>query len=96
MSAKTVPFEEIEAEALRDPEVRKAYEALEPAYQVARLRTMRGLTQKQLAALVGTTQSSIARLESGKEPPRLSFLQRVVEALGGQLTVKIEPRAQAS
>jgi predicted transcriptional regulator len=91
MPAKTIPFEEWEAEQLRDPEFRKAYEALEPAYQVARLRAMRGLTQKQVAELVGTTQSSIARLESGKEMPRLSFLQRVVEALGGQVTVTITP-----
>ena len=89
MSARTIPFEEIEAEALRVPEVREAYEELEPAYQVARLRIMRGLTQQQLADLVGTSQSSIARLESGKELPRLSFLRRVVEALDGSVTVTI-------
>ncbi|MHB0876282.1 MAG: helix-turn-helix domain-containing protein [Anaerolineae bacterium] len=96
MPAKTIPLEEWEAEQLRDPDFRKAYDALEPAYQVARLRIMRGLTQKQLAELVGTTQSSIARLESGKELPRLSFLQRVVEALDGQVTVIIAPCKQPS
>ena len=91
MAAKTLRYEDVKAEALKNPEVRKAYDALEPAYQVARLRIMRGLTQQQLAALVGTTQSSIARLESGKGKPSISFLERVVTALGGYMTVTIGP-----
>jgi DNA-binding XRE family transcriptional regulator len=83
------------AEALEDPEFREAWEASEPAYQVARLRILRGLTQEQLAELVGTKQPSIARLESGKFEPKISFLRRVVEALGGQLEVKIVPLEEA-
>jgi transcriptional regulator with XRE-family HTH domain len=90
MSAKTVTLNEVLKEKLRDPEFRQAYEEFEPAYQVARLRIMRGLTQAQLAELVGTKQPSIARLESGQDTPRLSFLKRVVVALGGTLSVKIE------
>jgi transcriptional regulator with XRE-family HTH domain len=89
MGARTVPFEQLLDEKLRDPEFRRAYEELEPAYQVARLRIRRGLTQAQLAELVGTKQPSIARLESGQVAPRLSFLRRVVEALGGTLTITI-------
>jgi DNA-binding XRE family transcriptional regulator len=96
VSDTSVPFEEVEAEALCNSEVRQAYDELEPAYQVARLRILRGLTQEQLAQLVGTKQSSIARLESGRELPRLSFLQRVVEALGGRLIVTIEPCSTTS
>ncbi len=96
MSAKTVSLNEVLEGKLRDPEFRQAYEELEPAYQVARLRIMRGLTQAQLADLVGTKQPSIARLESGQEAPRLSFLKRVVEAMGGALTVKIEASPVAS
>ena len=90
MSAKTVSLNEVLKEKLRDPEFRQAYEELEPAYQVARLRIMRGLTQAQLAELVGTKQPSIARLESGQDAPRLSFPKKVVGALGGTLSVKIE------
>jgi len=88
----TIRFEDWEAEQMQDPGFRAAAEELEPAYQVARLRIMRGLTQEQLAELVGTKQSSIARLESGNTQPRLSFLQRVVEALGGRLEVRIMPQ----
>jgi len=92
MSAKTILFDDWLKEKLQDPKFCKEFEALEPAYQVARLRIMRNLTQRQLADLVGTRQPSIARLESGKVVPKLDFLQRVVEALGGTLTVKIEPK----
>jgi transcriptional regulator with XRE-family HTH domain len=94
MSAN-IRFEDWEAEQMQDPEFRAAAEELEPAYQVARLRMMRGLTQEQLAEMVGTKQPSIARLESGKMEPRLSFLRRVVEALGGQLEVQIVPQEEA-
>ncbi len=95
MNANTnIRFEDWKAEQIQDPEFRDAAEKLEPAYQVARLRIMRGLTQKQLAELVGTKQSSIARLESGKSEPRLSFLRRIVEALRGQLEVRIVPQEE--
>jgi transcriptional regulator with XRE-family HTH domain len=96
MTANTnICFEDWEADQMKDPEFRAAVEELEPAYQVARLRIMRGLTQEQVAELVGTKQSSIARLESGNTEPRLSFLRRVVEALGGQLEVRIMPQEEA-
>lgn len=76
---------------MKNPELRKACDELEPAYQIARLRIMRGLTQKQLADLLHTQQPSIARLESGKSSPDLEFLERVASALGARLVVKIEP-----
>jgi hypothetical protein len=44
----TIPFEEIEAELLADPQTRAAYDVLEPAYQIARLRIERGLTPKDV------------------------------------------------
>jgi transcriptional regulator with XRE-family HTH domain len=88
MSA-SIRFEDWLEERLTDPEFRAEWEASEPGFQVALLRIRRGLTQAQLAERVGTTQSSIARLESGRTEPRLSFLRRVVEALGGHLTIQI-------
>jgi predicted transcriptional regulator len=93
MRAKaSIRFEDWEAEQMRDPDFRAAAEELEPAYQVARLRIMRGLTQEELAEKVGTKQPSIARLESGRSEPSLAFLRRVVEALDGDLKVRITPR----
>jgi len=84
-------FGEHLAEALGDQEFREAWEASDPAYQLARLRILRGLTQQQLAERVGTRQPSIARLESGREEPKLGFLRRVAEALGAKVEVRIVP-----
>jgi len=84
-----VRFEDWLQERMTDPEFRAEWEAAAPGYQVAALRMRRGLTQAQLADLVRTTQSSIARLESGRTEPRLSFLRRVVEALDGRLAIQI-------
>ncbi len=84
-------FGEYLDEALKAPEFRETWKASEPAYQITRLRLMRGMTQTELARRVGTQQPSIARLESGRGEPKLSFLRRVVEALGGRLEVRIVP-----
>jgi transcriptional regulator with XRE-family HTH domain len=91
MSVKMVRFEDLKAELLSDPEVRAEYEALEPAYQVARLRILRGLTQAELADMVGTKQPSIARLESGTKEPTMAFLRKVADALGYRLEVNLVP-----
>jgi transcriptional regulator with XRE-family HTH domain len=48
-------------------------------------RLRRGLSQAEVAARVGTTQSAIARLESGTADPRLSTLIRYAEAVGTEL-----------
>ncbi|MBN1317126.1 MAG: helix-turn-helix transcriptional regulator [Anaerolineales bacterium] len=85
---QNIRYEDWKAEKLKDPAVRAALEELEPAYQIARLRISRGLTQAQLAEMIGTKQSSIARLESGDHQPTIPFLRRIVEALGGSLEVK--------
>ena len=66
-------FEDWEAEKLKNPDSVAAVEALEPGYQIARLRILRGLTQTQLAELVGTRQPSIASLENGSSVPSISF-----------------------
>ena len=89
MDDRFMSLEEWEAERLQDPEFVAALAAREPAYQVARLRIRRGLTQKQLAELVGTKQSSIARLERGTTPPNLSFLSKVAAALGACVEVRL-------
>ena len=93
MGARTIPFEQVEAHLLQDPETRRAYEELELAYQISRLRIRRGLTQQELADRVGTQQPSIARLESGRTSPNVRFLVRVLDALGGSLSLETEPGA---
>ncbi|MDQ3992683.1 MAG: helix-turn-helix domain-containing protein [Actinomycetota bacterium] len=62
------------------------------ADQVAEQRLARGLSQKQLAELCGTTQSAIARLEAGGRPPRIDTLLRIANALDCELVVELRPR----
>ena len=62
------------------------------AEQVADRRKAHGLSQKELAALTGTTQSAIARLETGGRPPRIDTLLRIAEALDCELIVELRPR----
>ncbi len=86
-------YQDWRKEQLKDPEFVAALRELEPGYQIARLRILRGLTQEQLAKKVGTKQPSIARLESGSTPPNLAFLQKVAEALGGEVEISIRDKS---
>ena len=62
------------------------------ADDVTQRRHERGMSQADLAGLVGTTQSAIARLESGGRPPRIDTLLRIAEALECDLIVQLAPR----
>jgi predicted transcriptional regulator len=64
------------------------------ADRVAQQRVAKGLSQRQLAELVGTTQSAIARLERGGRPPRIDTLLRIAEALDCDLVVELVPHDQ--
>jgi DNA-binding XRE family transcriptional regulator len=90
VSKKT--FKDWQAEQLQDPELVAAANELEPGYQIARLRLQRGLTQTQLAEMVGTRQPSIARLENGTSVPSLSFLDRIAKALDARIELHVVPR----
>lgn len=92
MALKNMPkFEDWEFKKTIDPDFMTAAEELEPGYQVARLRMLRGLTQAQLAEMVGTRQPSIARLENGSSTPSLSFLSKIAKALNAKIEFKLVP-----
>ena len=79
---------------LRDPgfaeRFRKAGEAWDVALQLASLREKSGLSQKELARKVGTSQQQISRLESPSyEGHSLSMLRRVARVLGATVLVDI-------
>jgi predicted transcriptional regulator len=62
------------------------------AQDVAERRQQLGYSQRELAELVGTTQSAIARLERGGRPPRIDTLLRIADALDCDLAVELRPR----
>lgn len=60
------------------------------AHMIHHAREQAGLTQKELAKLVGTTQSVIARLEDANyEGHSLSMLNRVAQALGRRVDIRL-------
>jgi DNA-binding XRE family transcriptional regulator len=88
-------FDSYLEEQLRDPDFavrfKKAGEAWDIALQLAALRKQAGLSQKELARRVGTSQQQISRLESpGYEGHSLSMLRRVAHVLGATVQVKIQ------
>jgi ribosome-binding protein aMBF1 (putative translation factor) len=62
------------------------------ADRVSERRRELGLSQAELADLCDTTQSAIARLETGGRPPRIDTLLRIAAGLDCDLVVKLEPR----
>ena len=86
---------------LQDPAFRVRFEAAGQAWdlalQLAALRHARGLTQKQVAELLGTQQQAIARLEDPAYAGHsLSMVRRYVQALGASLDVTIVPEEAVS
>jgi transcriptional regulator with XRE-family HTH domain len=62
------------------------------AERVAERRAEMGLSQRELAEMVGTTQSAIARLERGGRPPRIDTLMNIADALECDLVVELRPK----
>ena len=80
---------------MKSEEYRKAHAELAPEFELARTlihaRVTAGLTQEQLAQRMDTTQSVIARLESGRAKPSTRTLQRLATVTGTRLTISFEP-----
>ena len=88
-------FKEMKAELMQDPEFRAEYERLRPEFELAQTiiaaRATQGLTQAELAARMETSQSYIARLESGRVLPSMRTWQRLAAATGTRPRVTLEP-----
>lgn len=92
---KKTNFDVYLEEQLKDPSFAKRFkeagEAWDVALQITSLRKQSGLSQKELARRVGTSQQQISRLESPSyEGHSLSMLRRVAEVLGATVTVEIQ------
>jgi ribosome-binding protein aMBF1 (putative translation factor) len=89
----TVPLDKLRRRWRRDPAFREAYDALESEFGIAAVliaaRSRAGLSQAQVAKRMGTTQSVVARLESGRQRPSLSSLSRYAKATGSRLRVEL-------
>jgi predicted transcriptional regulator len=89
----TIPYKVFKARMLADPEVKREYDALEAEFAIAseliRARVRAGLSQAELAERMGTSQSAIARLESGQTLPSTKTLLRFAEATRSKVELRL-------
>lgn len=87
-------FEYHEEQMRTNPKYKAAYDALEPEFAIARaLIKARGdadMTQNDVAGKMGVTQSTIARIESGKNVS-IKTIRRYAKAIGKPITLEIQP-----
>ena len=81
--------------ALKDPNLKKEYDALQPEYDLIQAmidaRKKQNITQKQLSEMTGITQADISRIENGTRNPSLSMLKRLAEGRGMRLKLEFVP-----
>ena len=86
---KWTKFKDVKNEWMKDPDFEMAYRELEAEHEVAlsliKARMESGLTQGEVASRMHTSQSVIARLESGKTLPSLKTLYNYAKATGKHL-----------
>jgi transcriptional regulator with XRE-family HTH domain len=90
---------ELHEQWMTSPEYQAEYELLAPEFELAQVlietRTRAGLTQEELADRMKTTQSAIARMESGKRFPSANTLRRFAQATGTHLKITFERNMSA-
>lgn len=89
-------FDEFLEKSLKNPKIKAEYDRLQPEFAVinaiVEARKTNGMTQKILARKIGTKQSVISRLESGRANPSVAFLQKFAKALNTYLEIKFVSR----
>ena len=89
---KATNFDQFTAESLKKPGIRKEYEALKPKYDMIRSlikrRSKLGISQKELARIIGTKQPAISRLEKGDYNTSLRTFFKVTDALDLDISLK--------
>ena len=90
-SIKHTSFRELLAKELKDPQFKKEWDRLEPAYQAQRVlikaRIETKMSQRQLAKKAKTTQAVISRIENMTINPSIGLLQKLATAFGKRLEI---------
>ena len=92
---------DLRARALERPDVKSEYDRVDEEFafldEFLKARSFAGITQAEVAQRIGTTQSVIARLESGggKHSPSLATLQKYARALGCRLELRLINESKA-
>jgi transcriptional regulator with XRE-family HTH domain len=96
---KTAFMNWIDGELQADPQLAENVDALvselKLEQELVALREARGLSQRDLARLLGTSQPYVAKLESGRiKNVGVRTLAKCARALDASLTIKMEPHPQ--
>lgn len=79
-------------ESLKNPKIKAEYNKLQPEFAMIQAvidaRVKKGVTQKELAQKIGSKQSVISRLESGRANPSIAFLKKLAQALNSHLEIR--------
>jgi ribosome-binding protein aMBF1 (putative translation factor) len=98
MTKKLIEAQDLHAHWMGEPAYAKAHSALQAEFELASAiiaaRSAAGLTQAGLAKRMNTTQTAIARLESGRARPSTLTLSRLALATGHRLQISFEPVAK--
>ncbi len=88
--------EEVLAELLKNAEFKKAYDSVQPEFEVERaiieLRIKNKQTQKKLADKLDTKQSYISRIEKGGVSPTINYIAKMADALNADAEIVFRPR----
>ncbi|HEV2562616.1 MAG TPA: helix-turn-helix transcriptional regulator [Rhizomicrobium sp.] len=86
-------FDAYKKKMLKNPAIRKEYDALETEFALASAligaRAKAKLTQEEVARRMGTSQSAVARMESGRAMPSMSSLKKYARAVGRELKIAL-------
>jgi transcriptional regulator with XRE-family HTH domain len=95
----TIPLQKVAKRWMKEPGFKEGYDALEEEFSLAsqliEARSRAGLTQAEVAERMGTSQSTVARLESGGAKPSLSTLKRFAQATGARVRIALEPKRRS-
>ena len=88
---------QVKRQLLKDPEVRAEYQRLEDEFAlrtaIIQLRNATGLSQRAVAEKLGTYQSALSRIESGRANVSLEYLARLADALDSDVSICFTPRS---
>jgi len=91
---KATDFQEYINRQLKNKEFKNDFDEfgkqLEVSYQILKIRKQKKMSQLELAHKIGTTQSNVARLESGRENLTIGFLNKIALAFNKELKIHIK------
>ena len=85
-------YSDFKNKSLDNPEIREAYESLQPEYDIIQAmidaRKSQHMTQKELSEATGITQADISRIENGTRNPSLEMVKRLAAGMGMRLRLE--------